>query len=308
MFIVATIIILGLSIIAYSVIENYLPYTAIRPRRVTKEETKLRFPSPVEFGYSVESFSVTTKDTVTLQCQFLSDTKREAKGTIVLVHGIASCKEHMYGVAQWLLPEYDVIVFDQRAHGESTGLNCTYGAYEKYDVQRIIDTVIEKNIIQSSRIAIMGFSLGAAVAMQAMAIDSRIQCGIFEGGFANFRETCHDYAERKFFVRIPWLFDYVLSKTEKIARFAADTVVPEHEVKKIKNPVLFIHGGQDIHIPLKYAERNYRACGSEDKQLKIFKEAAHHDMADKGGEIYQDFVLKFFNEKFHGITPQTNQK
>lgn len=297
MFIVIAIILFGFLIIAYDMVEHYLPYSAIRPHRITRQEAFLRFSSPADKGYKINSFKTHVNDSLFLQCQFISDTNRKARATILLVHGISSCKEHMYGIAEWLLPEYDIIVFDMRAHGESGGLNCTYGAYEKYDIQKILNTIIEKGYVTTPKFAIMGFSLGAAVAMQTMAIDERFDCGIFEGGFANFRETYHDYGAKKLFMRLPFLFNHVLERTEKIAQFSADTVVPEHAVRDIKKPVLFIHGGMDTHIPLKYAKRNYAACGSADKQLKIFDDASHHDMADKGGDIYKDFVLGYLREK-----------
>lgn len=297
MFIVIAIIVVGFLIIGYSVVEHFLPYSAIRPHRITREQASMRFSSPTVWGYKVHSFTTNVNDTISLKCEYISDTNRIAKGTILLVHGISSCKEHMYGNAEWLLPEYDIIVFDMRAHGESGGLNCTYGAYEKYDIQEILNTVIKNGYARTPKFAIMGFSLGAAVAMQSMAIENRFGCGIFEGGFANFRETYHDYGAKKLFVRLPFLFNHVLEKTEKLAQFSADTVVPERAVRNIKKPVLFIHGGMDTHIPLKYAQRNYTACGSADKQLKIFDDAAHHDMADKGGGLYKDFVLGYLREK-----------
>ena len=151
----------------------------------------------------------------------------------------------------------------------------------------------------------MGFSLGAAVAMQAMAQESRIHCGIFEGGFASFRETYHDYAERMIHARIPLFTDYVLSQSERIAQFSVDTVIPEKSVTTIHAPVLFIHGEDDKHIPIRYAYRNYAACGSIKKTLHTVKDAQHHDLGDKGGTAYRDTVLSFLHEVFGHDTVQT---
>lgn len=299
------IILLSLGFGIYYVVHHYLAYSAICPRRVDRNNEVLRFPSfPPTISHR-NQFTVITDDSIRLSCEYYSIKQRIPKATIILVHGISSCKEHMYGIAEWLLSNYDIIVYDQRAHGQSEGKFCTFGAKEKLDISAIINKVERDSMLRSSRLGIMGFSLGAAVAMQAMARESRIQCGIFEGGFASFRETYHDYAERMLGVRIPFFTDYVLTQSERIAQFSVDTVHPEKSVTFIQAPVLFIHGEDDKHIPVQYAQRNYAACGALNKILHIVKDAQHHDLGDKGGTAYQDVALSFLHEVFEGNQPKT---
>lgn len=301
----AVIILLSLGLGIYYIVHHYLAYSAICPRRVDRNNEILRFPSfPPTISYR-NQFTVVTRDSIRLSCEYYSVEQRIPKATIILVHGISSCKEHMYGIAEWLLSDYDIIVYDQRAHGQSEGKFCTFGAKEKLDISDIINKVESDSMLRSSRLGIMGFSLGAAVAMQAMAQESRIQCGIFEGGFASFRETYHDYGERMIQLRIPSFTDYVLTQSERLAQFSVDTVCPEKSVASIHAPVLFIHGEDDKHIPVQYAKRNYAACGSSKKKLHIVKDAQHHDLGDKGGTAYRDIVLSFLHEVFEGNQPKT---
>lgn len=300
----AAIILISFCIGLYYVVHHYLAYSAICPRRVDRHNEVLRFPTfPPAISRSTQ-FTVMTHDSIQLSCEYYTIEQRIPKGTIILVHGISSCKEHMYGIAEWLLTEYDVIVYDQRAHGQSEGKFCTFGAKEKRDITSIINKFERDSILRNARFGIMGFSLGAAVAMQAMAQEPRIQCGIFEGGFASFRETYHDYAERMIHVRIPFFTDYVLTQSERIAQFSVDTVIPEKSVATIKTPVLFIHGEDDKHIPVRYAHRNYAACRSTKKSLHIVKDAQHHDLGDKGGTAYRDIVLSFLHEAFVQERPE----
>lgn len=91
------------------------------------------------------------------------------RGTIVYLHGVADNRAGAEGVAARFGPRgFDVVAYDSRAHGASDGEACTYGFYEKHDLARVIDT------LEGGPIVLVGSSLGAAVALQAAAVDRRI--------------------------------------------------------------------------------------------------------------------------------------
>ena len=56
---------------------------------------------------------------------------------------------------------FDVVAYDSRAHGNSTGDACTYGYFEKDDLRLVLDQLNASNVV------LLGTSLGAAVALQA---------------------------------------------------------------------------------------------------------------------------------------------
>lgn len=63
--------------------------------------------------------------------------------TIILLHGIRGYKEHFSELAIRLNGKgYNTLALDLRAHGDSDGKYCTYGFYEKYDVQKAVDFLI----------------------------------------------------------------------------------------------------------------------------------------------------------------------
>ena len=64
------------------------------------------------------------------------------RGTIVYLHGAADNRASVVGVAKRYVPRgYDVLAYDSRAHGESTGDACTYGYFEKRDLAKAIETL-----------------------------------------------------------------------------------------------------------------------------------------------------------------------
>src|SRR5205807_320551 len=87
-----------------------------------------------------------------------------ARGTVVYLHGVADNRGSGLGIADHFLARgFDVGAYDSRAHGESEGLACTYGYYEKRDLSRVLE------LVEIQPIIVLGTSLGAAVAIQTAA-------------------------------------------------------------------------------------------------------------------------------------------
>jgi pimeloyl-ACP methyl ester carboxylesterase len=86
------------------------------------------------------------------------------RGTVVYLHGIADNRASAVGAIDTFSRQgFDVVAYDSRGHGESTGDICTYGHFEQRDLRRVLDTVAAGPIV------LVGTSLGAAVAIQEAA-------------------------------------------------------------------------------------------------------------------------------------------
>jgi len=81
---------------------------------------------------------------------------------------------------------FDVIAYDSRAQGESGGEHCTYGYYEVQDLQQVL------NAIQRRPIILLGYSMGAAVALQASATDDRVKAVIAVETFSDLESVIRD--------------------------------------------------------------------------------------------------------------------
>ena len=117
---------------------------------------------------------------------------------------------------------FDVIAYDSRAHGDSEGSTCTYGYFEKDDLRRIVD------LIERRPIVLIGNSLGAAVAIQAAAGDTRIAAVVAAETFSDLRTVAIE--------RAPWvLTDDMIARAFQLAeqsgRFEVDAVSPERAAR-----------------------------------------------------------------------------
>jgi pimeloyl-ACP methyl ester carboxylesterase len=191
-----------------------------------------------------------------------------ARGTVIYLHGSADNRTSGLFVAERFTRRgYDVVVYDSRAHGESEGEACTYGYYEKADLQRVIDAV------ESGPVAVIGISLGGAVALQAAAIDPRIRTVVGVSTFSDLRTVATE--------RAPWFasaeeIEAAFRAAESIAKFRVDEVSPMASAARIRIPVLLVHGQDDRETPAAHSQRVLGALPGP-KRLILVPGAGHDD-------------------------------
>ncbi len=278
-------------------IDNVLAYAPIKPLRVTGKTIEKYFDqkiSPVQYGLNFSNFDVNVGDSIILKGWFIDSRTKEAKGTIIILHGIASCKEAMLGFAAELADTgYNCILYDSRANGESGGKYCTFGYYEKNDVSKYIDAAISK-YKNAAPFGIYGHSLGAAVALQAMAKDHRIKCGVIVSPFADLRETVHNYVKRISFIPFYFFSNMIVDKSGEIANFPVDSVKPEISAKQITQPVMVIHGLKDERISPENGKRIYNNLSSKEKIWYPIPGGGHNNLSILGGDEFRNKVVDFY--------------
>lgn len=192
------------------------------------------------------------------------------RGTIVYLHGVADNRGSATGVIAALQPlGFDVIAYDGRAHGDSEGDRCTYGYYEKRDAQRVIDRLGATDII------LMGHSLGAAIALQTAAIDSRVRAVVAISTFSDLRTIASEHA----FYFPSWSLGPAFARAEQDGKFVVDEVSPMKAAASITVPVLLVHGARDHDTLPVHSQRVYDALRAP-KQLVMVDNAAHNDVVN----------------------------
>ena len=286
---------------ASAVIFIFGPVLLLQPAR-RKREWYARFTTilePRDAKLPQEDVVLRTHDGMSLSGWLVAHTKKP-KGAVIYLHGVGDCKIGGIAVAKLLYNNgYDVLLYDSRHHGESEGRFCTYGFYEKRDVSAAIDFLRRRPGMRECRVAIFGTSMGAAVAIQAAAIDERIAGVVAEASFTDLRTIFVDYQRR--IIKLPWHFlrNFAMSRSQTIANFKARLVSPIDDVVRVKAPLLFVHGTKDSFIRYQYSKKLYdRATGP--KQLLLIEGADHNDVWDVGGKKYETTILEFFAHALSG--------
>lgn len=188
------------------------------------------------------------------------------RGTLIYLHGVADSRAGAGGIAQHFTARgYDVVAYDSRAHGESQGEACTYGFFEKRDLRRVIDT------LPAGPVVLLGNSLGAAVALQAAAIDTRITAIVAAETFSDLRTVA---AERAPFVFTKGTIRRAFARAEEEGHFVADDVSPVRAARAIRIPVLLVHGEADRETPPAHSRRVFDALAGPKRLLLV--PGAHH--------------------------------
>jgi hypothetical protein len=277
---------------AWFLVEHVLPYTGIKPFR-TNVHVLPEFAAgiyPDTYGLNYEPFSIRTNDSLTLQGYLI---KADApKGTVIILHGIADCKEHQYALCKKLVALHcNALIIDLRAHGMSQGDYCTFGFYEKFDMLRLIEYAASRNLPRPY--GIYGNSLGGAVALQTLGITDQLDFGIIESTFDRLDKVSVEYGEDILGFRMPALVDHVLAKSGVIAHFDPFVVNPADFCTHITCPIFMAHGTADEKIPISFGEHNFSNIQSQDKTFVRVPEAGHNNLHATGGDAYWDKVSAF---------------
>ncbi|HWR81730.1 MAG TPA: alpha/beta fold hydrolase [Candidatus Deferrimicrobium sp.] len=131
----------------------------------------------VNAGMTPDTFRVESDGLTTLACLHLApsgDTGLRVRGTVILVHDETTDRNCLLPTARALIDSgYAVIVFDQRACGQSTGKYHGAGQYEATDLLEVIRYADMRGQI-THPLLVIGFALGADAALLAAGEDKRI--------------------------------------------------------------------------------------------------------------------------------------
>ena len=293
-------LLLSLTIVGFLFLHFYMPRFITEIKNPLLELVRDKHLPEKKFnntGLPGKYISFTSIDNIELSAYLTLSESDSPKGTIILLHGIRSNKESFIWLSQILAKQgYHSVALDSRAHGESEGTHCTFGVKEKQDVSALIDVLTEQENL-SENIGIWGQSLGGAIGLQAMGSDQRIQFGIIESTFSDFKTITNDYFNYHAGFNIKALTDYLVYRAGKIAEFDPEDARPVKYCEKITQPTLIVHGDNDQRIDIKYGRENFSKIISSDKEFIEIKTAGHLDVWKVGGQDYLNKVLDFIDKQ-----------
>jgi fermentation-respiration switch protein FrsA (DUF1100 family) len=181
----------------------------------------------------------------------------KAKGTVIFSHGYAGNRLEeglpALELAQSLTGEgYDVLMYDFRNCGLSSGTITTVGYYEQMDVLGAVRWVKENG---HGPIALLGFSMGATSSLLAAAQDPAVAGVIADSPFSHLTR----YLKRNLpvWTKLPQ-FPFtalIISILPPLMRTKPDEVDAEKAVDKLyPRPLLLIHSRADGAIPASHSE------------------------------------------------------
>lgn len=179
---------------------------------------------------------------------------RASDKSVILLHREGRNLMASYKFLQMYLDlGFNVLMCDARYHGNSGGLNYTYGHFERWDLKNQSDFMFGR-YGPDSLLGFHGESGGAATALMALGHDERIGYAIADSSFSELLELMRELEERILKTRSKKLLVFINQIIKRRAGFSLASVSPLMEIQALEVPVLFIHSEDDKMIPPKMSK------------------------------------------------------
>lgn len=234
--------------------------------------------------------------------EYITNDNNYDKLTMVLIHGHGMTLESMYPIAEFLLDnDINVVLYDQRGHGENTAKTVTFGYYEKDDLIDVVDYV-KSNMSKKNSIGVLGQSMGAATAGFYSGTEhakDNIDFMILDCPYNNMESIVKTTAIRRGYSKIGL---NLILKLGSIAnkvhmKFSYSDMNVAQAVGSSSVPTLVYESRYDKTCPYYMAEEVFEGIKHKKKGKIMFNESEHirgfYKEKDKYIRTLLDFVNKY---------------
>ncbi len=198
--------------------------------------------------------------------------KSKSKGIVLFCHGnkwnlITWGKRVVY----FLKYDYDVLVFDYRNYGKSTGV---FNEKKMYADASAVYNFIRQSY-NEDKIVVYGFSLGSTFATRLAALYNPKEL-ILEAPFYNFKKAVRYYNK--------WAPLFLLKY-----RFNTDK-----DIVKVKAPITIFHGDADTTTSFKESLALIKLSSLKKNRYVLLKKGTHHNLTEykEYKECLQEILIR----------------
>lgn len=252
---------------------------------------------PADLPFKVEEVTFHSEDGLRLAGWFVPS---QNGATIILLHPYGGNRLSMRWHAEQLVGAgYGVLMYDERASGESEGTYRSYGWEDPRDAGGALAFLRDRQEVNMEKVGISGCSIGAQIALQSAARYPELGA-VWADGPSSVRATDMPSPQNP----ITALFkfgNYIADWTYEVK---LDLKAPPPMIEIIgqiaPRPILLVGGGR----PLDFVGseegnvRKYASYAGENAQVWIIPEAVHCDGPDVQPEAYSQKMIAFFNHAF----------
>jgi hypothetical protein len=203
---------------------------------------------PGAIGLAFEDVEIDTRDGERLHAWWVPHA--QARGTLLFAHGNAgNVSYRLDSLRLFHRLRLNVLIFDYRGYGRSTGRPTEAGLYRDGEAAR--RWLTENAGVDADDLVLFGRSMGAAVAAR-LATGHRAACLIAESAFTSVPDRA---AEIYWWLPVRWLLHIRMDTRRSVGE--ADL------------PVLVVHSRDDEIVPFSHARRLLEAAGRRGQLLEI---------------------------------------
>lgn len=216
--------------------------------------------------------------------------KQPTNRTVLAVHGYrceGGRREYLYFAPMYLEQlGMNLLLVDDYAHAQSEGKRIGFGWNDRLDCLNWIDWIVQ-NQGADSEILLQGVSMGAATVLMAAgedALPGNVRGVVADCSYSSVREELLHVSRLQFKVPAFPLYHIASLFCKVLAGYFFGEGDTLGQTRRIRVPVLFIHGEQDKFVPVEMVYRLHEACAAP-KLLWTVPNAAHAEcfLADSAG-------------------------
>ena len=245
---------------------------------------------------NIEEVEITSRDGLRLVGHWYPC--ENAKRVLVAMHGWRSSWNMDFGMIAdfWHNEGCSILFAVQRGQNKSEGEYMTFGYMERYDCLDWVNYVNERTESKYP-VYLAGVSLGASTVLMTAGLDlpENVKGVIADCGFSSA------YGIWSHVVKVNMKLSYGLrgkvidAYCKKHIGATSKEISTVEAMRKTKLPILFIHGSDDMFVPVDMSFENYKAC-SGPKHLLVIPGAIHGQSYDVEQERYEAATKAFWNK------------
>lgn len=255
-----------------------------------------------------EEVWITSRDGLSLYGKFFPC--GDSKKTVICFHGYTSEGINDYStLAKFYLKNgFNLLLVDQRAHGQSEGTYIGFGCLDRFDAKDWIDYVVRRQG-EDCRILLHGDSMGAATVLMTAGLElpPQVKAAVSDCAFTSAWDVFSAVLKNMYHLPPFPIMQIANQMVKKRAGYELDECNARNEVGRTRLPILFIHGAEDSFVPCSMVHELYDACRSE-KRLVIVEGAGHVESCYKNPEKYEEAVSSFIFPILEREDMNENQK
>jgi fermentation-respiration switch protein FrsA (DUF1100 family) len=252
--------------------------------------------TPADLGRDYEEVALTTADGLTLFGWYIPSQNGAA---VILLHGYGANRVQMVERAGRLAGHgYGVLLYDQRASGQSEGETRSFGWADVDDVPAALEFLVGREEVDGDRVGVLGFSLGGQIALRAAAELEGLRAVVAEEpGFSTPEDLPWVKSPDERWVALAYRLGF--KGLEWWTGVRNPSGVVESLPRITPRPVLFIAAGPSEDSGHRTVRYFYESAG-EPKEWWHLPEAGHGGVPQLRPEAYEERIVSFFNQALLG--------
>jgi pimeloyl-ACP methyl ester carboxylesterase len=198
--------------------------------------------------------------------------RTDSLGHLLLCHGNAgNIGDRVLHAALLTAAGFDVLLFDYRGYGRSTGRPSEEGTYR--DARAALACLLEQSAVDPARVFYLGESLGGSVAVD-LALERPPAGLVLLSAFTGVRDL-----GRLHYPFVP-------------AALIPDAYPTLRRIGELHTPLLVLHGDRDEIVPLSHARALLEGAAGP-KQMYVFPGLGHNDLVPLAGTEFARVIASW---------------